>query len=125
MAINKYFAGAVGAVMTASAALSPMTAFADEPDITIRYGSNITEDMTRVVRSIESFGVTALAINDLTESPNCAAIFKGGEEQYRFTEDRIKNGYLAAIASRIGNDERISKRTKSDCPIELASIELN
>jgi hypothetical protein len=108
------------------AALTPQfatQAHADEADVTIRYGSNIEEsEMKGWAESLGRGGVTAEIIKNL-ESPNCAAVVYNGEEKYRFSQKRIDRGTLAMVAEKLAKGERISKRTKSDCPVDVATLD--
>lgn len=108
------------------AALTPQfgtQAHAGEADVTIRYGSNIEDaDIKGWVKVIEDKGVSAKMIKDL-ENPNCAAIIHNGEEKYRFSEKRIDRGALSVVAERLVKGQRISKRTKSDCPVDVATLD--
>jgi len=127
MAIGEMFQKIVSGALAATMVMSSVPAAMGQgnvqvattpqtPDIIIRYGSNITYDMDRVVRGIERRGVSAIAILGL-EDPNCAAIIHDGEEKYRFTQDLIKNGELGSVARRLGLRKEIGSLTKSDCPI--------
>lgn len=121
MAINKLSKKLIGAAMAVSVAFFGSVVLADELDVTIKYGSNITEDMESVVRSIEKDGLSVVATADL-DDPYCLAIIKDGKELYRFTEERVISGDFTAIAALVGLGERISKRTKSDCPTSVVLL---
>ena len=93
-------------------------AHAGDADVTIRYGSNIqNSDIQSWAEVIKKRGVTAKIIQDL-ENPNCAAVIYNGEEKYRFSQQRIDRGTLAMVAKKLAKGQRISKGTKSDCPVD-------
>lgn len=87
----------------------------NNPDIIIRYGSNITENMQSWVRVINDSGVSAVARADY-KNPDCAAVIYDGNIRFEYTERQIKNGTMALVAKKLVKGERIGRRSKSDCP---------
>ncbi len=124
--IRENFGGAATGAMMLGAALTPQfatQAYAGEADVTIRYGSNIqNSDIQSWAEVIKKRGVSAKIIQDL-ENPNCAAVIYNGEEKYRFSQKRIDRGTLSVVAEKLAKGERISKRTKSDCPVDVATLD--
>lgn len=86
-----------------------------DPEITIRYGRNITENMAGWISIIQDSGVTVVAVPDY-EDPNCVAVIHDGKIRYRFTDEMVGNGMMAMVAEKLAKDENISRRSKSDCP---------
>lgn len=120
MAVNKLTKKLIGA--TAGIAMMASSAFAaDKPEVTIRYGDNIT-GMEMWVELLDELGVNATAINNLPIA-NCVSIIKDGEEHYRVSSKLVDSGQMAALASSVALEEEIA--AKSDCldDILVASIE--
>lgn len=101
----------------------PIAVFADDdsrdlpnghPEITIIYGSDVTENMDALVEALASRGIEAVAISGL-DNPNCAAIIFRGEEQFRYSNETILNGQLGSTAIRLVHGRRIGRRSASDC----------